>query len=155
MSTLCGSLGCFNYCLWTICLLGWLNDQTFVRNANCLKSHLNAMLREAVKRSNSSKTMLDENIWSFSRGLILVLTEHRVYITCHSKGDRIELFSLFHRFSKQALWSVSSALLMHWKSFQDHCWTFKNIGGVSWMNWRTLKMRCESLSSVTMHSKCI
>ena len=107
----------------------------------------------------SSKTMLDETIWSFSRGLIFMLTERRVYLTshvCHSKGElNIIIFILILQFSKQALWSFSSALLMHWKSFQDHSWTFKNIGGVSWMNWGTLQMRCESFSSVVMHSKCI
>ena len=103
--------------------------------------------------------MLDETIWSFSRGLIFMLTERRVYLTshvCHSKGElNIIIFILILQFSKQALWSFSSALLMHWKSFQDHSWTFKNIGGVSWMNWGTLQMRCESFSSVVMHSKCI
>ena len=103
----------------------------------------------------SSKTMLDETIWSFSRGLIFMLTE-RSLSRCHSKGElNIIIFILILQFSKQALWSVSSALLMHWKSFQDHSWTFKNIGGVSWMNWGTLQMRCESFSSVVMHSKCI
>ena len=90
----------------------------------------------------SSKTMVDETIWSFSRGLIFMLTERRIYLTCHVVTPKVN-------------WILLLLLLMHWKSFQDHSWTFKNIGGVSWMNWGTLQMRCESFSSVVMHSKCI
>ena len=75
------------YQLCTICLLGWLNDQTFVRNAKCWlkifdqdqtwKSHLNAYERRLNGQRCSSKRMLDETIFSFSWGLIFMLTERR------------------------------------------------------------------------------